>query len=544
MTPLLLLWLACEPPPEEQTTDDGAGLVALDAPRLLRRMSLDLRGTLPTTDELDRAESGGDEALEALRDEILASPEFEERMVMLLGERWLTRVDELLISYVEYPSIADDETREYAWERMIGEEPLRLMAYVAANDRPWSEIVTADYTMANELMGELWPVDYPEGGEGWEKATYTDGRPAAGVLATNGLWWRYYTTVSNYNRGRAAAIARLLLCEDYLSRPVSLSGQVSLVDSDGIESALRSNPYCMGCHSSVDPLASALFGFWVANEYSATEMERYHPEREQLGRTLLDQEPTFYGQPTSGLAELGQQIAQDSRFQRCAVETFASLLWGRELEVTDYDRVDALRADWAGTDGSLKPLLRAVTDSPIYRAGGLDADATETQTEDENTTRLVDATLLRSIYKDLAGFEWTYEGWDMLDNDTYGYRILGGGVDGSAVTSRQRTPSVTWLLTTQRAAEAAATTLAIGLGNTEIEGRIFQYVTEDTPADDPAYTSELAALRWRLHGVRADQAWLDETTAMWSEIEAQSGPREAWIATLSALLQDPEFTTY
>ena len=55
-------------------------------------------------------------------------------------------------------------------------------------------------------------------------ARYTDGRPAAGVLATNGLWWRYTTTDSNMNRTRAAAISRLLLCEDFMARPVSFAG--------------------------------------------------------------------------------------------------------------------------------------------------------------------------------------------------------------------------------------------------------------------------------------------------------------------------------
>ena len=40
--------------------------------------------------------------------------------------------------------------------------------------------------MANPMLGEIWPVDYPDGAEGWQQATYTDGRPGAGVLATNG----------------------------------------------------------------------------------------------------------------------------------------------------------------------------------------------------------------------------------------------------------------------------------------------------------------------------------------------------------------------
>ena len=48
-------------------------------------------------------------------------------------------------------------------------------------------------------------IAYPEGGSGWQEAPYTDGRPAAGVLATNGLWMRYYTSQSNANRSLAGS---------------------------------------------------------------------------------------------------------------------------------------------------------------------------------------------------------------------------------------------------------------------------------------------------------------------------------------------------
>lgn len=538
-------FLACATPAEPELVDADAALVPLEGARLLRRMSLDLRGTLPTVDELDAAEDADEDELAALREAMFQSPDFEERLVRKLGERWHTRVDEFLLRNAEY--IAEgvgSPQMEYAWERAVGEEPLRLMAWIAANDRPWTEIVTADYTLANEIMAATWPVDYPEGGEGWQVSTYTDGRPAAGVLATNGLWWRYYSTVSNYNRGRASAIARLLLCEDYLSRPVSFDSQVALVDEEGVSSALKSNPYCLGCHASIDPLAAALFGFWVANEYSVAEMQQYHPERERLGELLMDAEPAFYGEPLEGLGQLGEMIARDPRFSRCTAETFAEVLWGRPVAAGDYDRIDALRAAFEAGDGTVKPLLRAVTDTAVYRAGGLAEDATDEQLDQENTARLMDAILLGSVLEDLAGFTWTYEGFDQLDNDTWGYRVQGGGVDGSFVTSTQRLPSVTWLLTGQRAAEGAAGQLAAQLDDAEAEGRLFTRVTSANTPADAEFQAELEALHWRLYAVRADEAWLADASALWSELESSEGPEGAWAALLAAMLQDPLFATY
>ena len=42
---------------------------------------------------------------------------------------------------------------EILFRRSIGDEPLRLLSYVAENDLPWTTIVTAEYTMANPCSG-------------------------------------------------------------------------------------------------------------------------------------------------------------------------------------------------------------------------------------------------------------------------------------------------------------------------------------------------------------------------------------------------------
>ncbi len=533
---MLLLLGACATEPLD------TALVPLSGPRLLRRMSLDLRGTLPSVAELDRAESADEAEMQALRDALLDDPAFEERLVLKLAERWHTRVDDFLLKHVEYPELAAKEL-EYPWERSVGEEPLRVMAHVVAEDRAWQEVVTGSTTMASPEMMSSWPLERLDDAEGWGEARYLDGRPAAGVLATNGLWWRYYSTVSNYNRGRAAVIARLLLCEDFLARPVELSGQVALVDADGIQSALANNPYCLGCHAALDPMASALFGFWVANEYNAVEMESYHPEREQLGQTLIGHAPGYYGLPVDGLGQLGEQIAADPRFWRCAAESFAGMYWAREPGADDFERIDALRGALVA-DGRVKPMLRVLTDGEVYRAGGHGPDADEAQLAAESTARLMDAVLYASVYEDLAALRWVEGGADQLDNDTTGFRVLGGGVDGNALTAVQATPSLTWVLTTQRAAEAAAAAVAATLGTPDAPERVFQHVDGGDVPGDAAFTAELDALHWRLYAVRADAAWREEAGALWAEVAATSDPETAWTALLAAMFQDPLFVTY
>ncbi len=522
-------------------------LTELPAPRLLRRISLDLRGVLPSIEDLDAVEADG-AALDGLLDTYLEDDRLEPRLVHLLGERWHTRIDEFLILFMEYPPLSSEVTKEYSFERGVGEEPLRLMARVIADDRPWGEVVTADWTMANDLLESIWPLELDDAqGEGWRPAHYTDGRPAAGVLSTNGLWWRYYTTTANYNRSRVAAITRLLICQDYLSRPVSFSSSPSLADAEGTEEALRSDPYCMGCHSSIDPIASTLFGFWVINEYNISETDYYHPEREAMGPMLTGYEPAWFGTPLNGLSDLGQAIAVDERFSACAAETFASLLWRREVELEDFDRIEALRQALVAADMQIKPLIREIVATNIYRANGLDELATEMDEERENTLRILTPDQLASAIEDLTGFVWTYEGFAQMDNDTWGYRIMAGGVNGVNVTRPQDTPSLTWELTVRRLAQASAS-YAVQQGDllspaSEFTAPILDGVTPETIPGDEAFSEWLDATYWRLYGERPDEEWHDAAEHLWTEISID-GPEQAWIGLLSVMLRDPLFVTY
>ena len=160
-------------------------LIPLEGGRLLRRISLDIRGVLPTIEELEQA-SISPEAFEELWPQWLDDPRFEERLVDLFAEQWLTRVDDYNVTYLDFHL---DESLEYEFLRSVGEEPLRLVAKVVVDDLPFSEIVTADYMYSTDLLGEIWPIDREDSEDEWSTSYWTDDRPPAGVIASNGLWW-------------------------------------------------------------------------------------------------------------------------------------------------------------------------------------------------------------------------------------------------------------------------------------------------------------------------------------------------------------------
>ncbi len=525
---MLLLVLACAEAPAPAAVDT---LPPLDDARLLRRISLDLRGVTPSLEELE-AVRAGPAALDALRDAFLVDPRLEDRLVSLWAERYRTRLDEFQVRWYDYQLPAE---LECAFERAVGEEPLRLVAHISVEDRPWSEVVTADYTMANELLADLWPLAYPDGGAGWEEARYTDGRPAAGVLATNGLWFRYYTSQSNANRSRAAALADVLLCVDYLDRPVTFSSSPSLADADGTATALAADPACLACHASIEPLAASLFGWYPAIDYNRLELGTYHPEREALGPEILGVDMGWFGTPMSSPDDLGPMVASDPRFYACAVRGTAELLWRREAAVDEFATLAALEERFADGGWRARPLLAAVTDTPQYRAGGL-GDAGDPR---ERTARLVSADVLTTAVEDLTGFRWSAGGCDQLANDDYGYRTLVGGVDGDQVSRAQQDPSLTWALVVERLAQGGAITAVQRELLDGGERRLFD-VSIDTTPEDPAFRTQIERLYLRLFARLPSESEVEEDVTLW---RAAGDPGRGWTALLAVLLRDPEFVT-
>ena len=529
-----MIWLWAWSPQPDSAADTEvpaveAPRVALEAPRLLRRISLDLRGVLPAVEDLDAVEADPTR-LPELVDVYLDDPLVEERLVRLFARRWWTRIDDFEATWWDYDL---EEEQHYRFLRSVGEEPLRVLARVAVEDRPWTDAVTVDWSMADELLGQIWDVDYPDGASGWQEVRYGDHRPAAGVLSTNGLWWRFLTNQPNKNRGRAAAISDLLLCEDILSRPVSFSGSAAL----DAEESIRTDPYCVGCHAHLEPLAANLFGFYWLKDISAWEMQAYHPERERLGPELLDVEPGYFGTPIRGLVDLGWAIAADPRYPACAVEQLSELLWRRDVRVDDFDELAALQDAFQDAELRVKPLLAEIVQTPAYTAA---LDPGEVELEH----RMMGADLLESAHAELSGFTWERDGYTQLDNDLEGFRLMAGGVDGEQVFRSAADPGLTWALVVARTAEGAARVAVedelVGGG----ERRVFGGVTLDDAPGSEAVDDELRSLAWRLFAERPDDELLDASHELFGAVHDLLGAEEAWVAVLSAYLRDPLFVGY
>ncbi len=516
--------------------DDEAVPAAMDPVRLLFRASLDLRGVRPSISEIEAVEADP-EAVEGLIEDFLYDARFPSRVEALYAEVFLTRLDSYYVQADDYG--LDDEP---AFAAAVGLEPLKMLGYIAENDLPYTELVTGDWTMAEENLGAAWPLTYPEGGEGWRRVQYTDGRPAAGMLATNSLWWRYMTSTNNANRGRANAISKMLLCSDFLARPVEFDRDVNLLDGDAVTEALRTNPGCVSCHYALEPLASYLWGFYYIDYDSHLDITEYHPERELMWEDYSGVAPGYFGEPGYTLADLGQQIASDARYPECAAEKAWSLLLSRDVVLEDTDPLREIRAEFLDNDMTVRSLFRAVTARPEYRAG---------PTEDARYAawKIAGPDLLASQLEELTGFRFTSDGYDMMSTDTRGLRVLAGGIDGQFSAAPAREPTATMALVLQRLAEASADwALAHDDERPEAEQLFSEVGLTETPSTHPdAFVAQIQRLHLRLFGdrVEADGPEVAANIALWEALyEVERSPSAAWAGLLSALLRDPRFLYY
>lgn len=578
MTHLLLALVACKNDPEpDPVTEPGPEPVQRDllsAEARLVRASIATRGTRPSPAELEQIRANP-EALAELVDAYVESPAFGETIKDMHGELFLTRTD----ADDQLPSVglAADYTANQI-HAATADEPLELVRYVVENDLPYTEIVTADYTLSNEVMATLYGIDIDPEVQGWRKARWPDGRPHAGVLSSSQLWRRHVSAGSNFHRLRANVLAETLLCESFAERDVTVDGGVDLTDEAAVAQAVRENPNCIACHQALDPLAATLWGFKRQIDPRAVEgshendacapdpdqrlppidegdlptdycypLVMYTPAKEDRWEELDLRPPGFYGTPASDLVDLGQLIASDPRFAQCTVRRFYGWFSQQDPDHLPLSLIETLHDDFVASGYNAKALTKEILLSEPYAAVTPAAEG--------------DAPLLSlrpdayaAIVEDLTGFEWRIQPmgacgnscWtevDLTTSDRWGYRALFGGIDGFQVLLPTHTATPNKVLVLQRlSAEAASYVVEHDFAAAAADRRLLSLVEPDT-TDQASVEAQLVALHDRVLGTHTDED-IAETWGLFDATRQATDTTEAWTLVISLLLQDPRLVYY
>ena len=538
----LLLLLSCDTAEVAPISD-----VELLPPReQLIRLSVDLRGVHPGEESLAAIEANP-ELYEAFVDEYLQDERFLDRIEEVFNLSFHTRTGS---TYFDPAEAGLEEVPPDVLAASIGDEPLKLIRHIVDNELPYSEVVTADYTMADPMLAQMWDLEYPAGDTGWQRSRYQDGRPHAGVLTMTTMWLRYPSSGVNANRHRANAVSTILMCDDYLARPVSFSrNQIDALTSGDPEAVIRDNASCQSCHSSMDPLAAHFFGFWWdIEEENLENYSTYRPEDETLWEEHADKEPGWHGTPTSNLVDLGQRIAQDPRFVDCAVQTVFEGVTQRTVSDLDWSELALHEEAFVESHLNIKALVRSIVLSEEYRAERVWDPELE---ERLPTVKQVSPAQLADIVEAKTGYRWTFAGVDALDTHVVGLPVLAGGVDSVYVRTPNHDPSVGLVFVQERLAQSAGWHVARHDLDPDREGEaiLLLYVNSDMrPDTDPeAFEAQIEHLYRHVTGIPLEEG--DEQVPMlmtvWRQLYSIEGdPEAAWAGLVSIVLRDPRVIFY
>ncbi|MBK9266441.1 MAG: DUF1588 domain-containing protein [Polyangiaceae bacterium] len=344
------------------------------------------------------------------------------------------------------------------------EEPLALIANVVQKNAPFSEILTADYTMANpwsaiayNAANQFPAPTYDNFGEWKEIKVVGNERgpvPHAGVLTTPAFLGRWVSTETNKNRARARMVYKAFLATNVLAlaqRPVDTTALT------GIANPTRNAPACAVCHTLIDPVATSF------SNYSDTANFDYDPEI--TAATIPHQEmlpPGFgteriAGQESALLPALVKMVTTDSRFALSVSQVAYKGIMGREVLRYPDDPADPAfkekLAAWDAQDKFLhslaevfrtsgenyKEIIRAIVKSAFFRFKGTEVGNPQLALE-IGAGRLLPPEILDRKIEAAAGIPWSIGGWGskgQRPHDLYErYMILYGGIDSLAVTTR------------------------------------------------------------------------------------------------------------
>ena len=531
--------------PAPTTGGDSGEQAELLPPRArLLRISMALRGLRPSPADLAAVEADA-EALPGIVDTYLDSPEFGATVRDLHNDALLVLADFGVppAGFLAKDTLAGMDI--YAANRAIMEAPLRLIEHVVTGDLPYGDIVTADYTLADEAVAGVWGLTHT--GDGWQVIDPPPDLRKAGILADSWMFTRHGSTVSNAGRGRANAVSRALLCFDFLDRDIEIDASVDLADPNAVAKAVQDNPTCVACHQQLDPLASFFEGYKLNFVPLVVPYPQDHYASGFFTKVLqVDMRaPHYFGSPGDSLADLGALIAQDPRFSLCAARRAHAYFHQVDLGEVPFEAAAELQAALLAGGMRYKAMIRALVLDPDF--------ALATGPEGRRRSR---PGQLAALIADLTGFRWRTDltpygagKIDLMDDSMIGYHVLAGGIDAIFVQK----PSYTYNATTSLALRGLARQAASAVVEADFaepdlaKRRLFTLVSAvDSGAAD--LRPQLVVLHRRFYGdeLAEDSLEIEESLALFkAALKTSPGDIErAWKTTLIALLQDVRIAFY
>lgn len=481
-------------------TGSGAVMAAIQMLPLddtLRAAGLQLVSRLPTAAEQAQVQAQGEAGLRTVLDGMMTEPAFYNRLSeifndWLLTNRYLsTNGGEAAIQLMRrYPNArwydpgVGNRGSDYVYNRnttndSVAREPLELINYVVRNNKPMTEILTANYVMLNGFSAKSYGLDTSVFSNEWDPNEFRPlqlaGTPHAGILSSLMFLNRYPTSATNRNRARSRVVYDLFLDVDILALDGARPDGTA-VDISSTAPTLE-NADCVKCHSLLDPVASSFQNWNLAGNF--VRARSWYTDMFQAGFNGTAFPVTSTQEP---LQWLTSRIVQDARFDAAIVRLLYTGMTGQEpLDAPGTDattaqteaylaesaHLDDIQATYVAANRNLKALVKEIVLSPYWRADGLSDPAQGVVHAATGAARLLTPEMLHRKLNALFGFEWrgslnSYSNnvkvlstARLLDSRQY-YQQIYGGIDSFVITDRLSDPNGLMVFVQERMANEMA----------------------------------------------------------------------------------------
>ena len=338
---------------------------------LASRLSFYLWGTIPDAALIDAARRGELSTPAGFERQVrrLAADPRVEALAKRFATQWLRLQD---LDKVEPDALSFPYYDEALAAAMARETEL-VFHHLVREDRPLLELLTADYTFANERLARHYGIDGVSGPD-FRKVAYPDQR-RRGLLGHGSI----LTLTSHGNRTspvlRGKWVLEVLLGSPPPPPPDDVPDLEETADAkDGKFRSVaeqlamhRESPACSSCHNVIDPIGLALDNFDVTGGWRIKDRG-----------VLVDASGELYdGTPLGGAADLRQAlVARGDVIVTHFTEMLMSYAIGRRVEYYDMPAIRKIVREAKANEYRLSSLILGVAKSAAFQTAKAEAAST------------------------------------------------------------------------------------------------------------------------------------------------------------------------
>ncbi|MEO8314383.1 MAG: DUF1592 domain-containing protein [Pseudomonadota bacterium] len=347
---------------EDQSDGMAGASRAISDLELASRLSFFLWSSIPDQPLLDLAVAGRlhrPEVIAAQVKRMLADPRAQALVENFAGQWLFLRELETVTPEVEG---FDENLRE-----AFIEETRSLVRFVLAENRPVTELLTADYTFVNDRLARHYGIPDVRGSR-FRKVQLPAATHRHGLLGQGSILTVTSTATRTSPVIRGAWILGNILGSPPPAPPpgveTNIDGDGSKVLSTSVRARLeahRSNPSCAACHNVIDPVGFSLESFNAIGAW-----------RERDGDSPVDSRGTLVdGTVLTGPDDLvAALVARQQMFLSNFTVKLLTYALGRTVDYRDMPAVRTIIKRAAPEDYRLSTLILGVVQSPVFSQQG------------------------------------------------------------------------------------------------------------------------------------------------------------------------------